>query len=501
MPDKKKRRKVELPLRYILAPMVGASEPAFRILCRNYGADLCYSPMLSVDSFLNDKEYRQEHFPTTPADRPVVCHVACNDPKKFASAAQRAEQMNLSMLDLNLGCPQRTAFLGHFGSYLMDEHDLIRDMIQTATKVSSIPISIKIRLLPTLDETIRFCTQLATTTNVAVIAIHARHRASWERKGPGARDGPADLNQVKAVQQALDGYPVRIVTNGNTITGEEVQSNLEHTQADGLMSAEGLLDNPSLYLCRYEKPDEVVSQWKLNEETSKILDKLWKAARNKVKGEDSAKVPRYEKKLKHTNAELVQKQSPLSELRKTDNVQLAREYLDLASVFPTSMRTVIFHVRRMIRETLLEYQLLEECLSAPDLQSVRVVVAKIEYYRKHPKKYKYDAAKAETEKMALERKKIAEGKRKAYEERMMRKAKREGKELHHYLSIGSETPSSQIVRRLRSMKRADALNIWKKEHGQHCLQFHLDGKCARERACAFLHVQANDFAETDELAG
>lgn len=76
-----------------------------------------------------------------------------------------------------------------------------------------------------------------------------RYRATFDRKGPGARDGPALLDQVATIKKALP--DLTIVSNGNIITYNDVVQNLKLTNADGIMSAEGILDNPALFLPRY----------------------------------------------------------------------------------------------------------------------------------------------------------------------------------------------------------------------------------------------------------
>jgi hypothetical protein len=78
-------------LRHILAPMVGASELAFRLLCRRYGATLAYTPMMSSDQFGVDADYRRQEFQSTAQDRPVVAHFSANDPMKFLAAAKQVE--------------------------------------------------------------------------------------------------------------------------------------------------------------------------------------------------------------------------------------------------------------------------------------------------------------------------------------------------------------------------------------------------------------------------
>jgi hypothetical protein len=75
-------------LRYIVAPMVGGSELAFRLLCRKYGATIAYTPMMNSEKFAAEEEYRQAEFQTTPKDRPLVAHFSANNPKFFLDAAK-----------------------------------------------------------------------------------------------------------------------------------------------------------------------------------------------------------------------------------------------------------------------------------------------------------------------------------------------------------------------------------------------------------------------------
>lgn len=91
--------------------------------------------------------------------------------------------------DLNLGCPQRIAHSGHFGSYLLDPVDrpLVLEMVRTLANNLQIPIFVKIRLLNTLEESIELCQQLVEA-GAGLIAIHARYRVNLVgRSGPGAR--------------------------------------------------------------------------------------------------------------------------------------------------------------------------------------------------------------------------------------------------------------------------------------------------------------------------
>jgi hypothetical protein len=160
----------------------------------------------------------------------------------------------------------------------------------------------------------------------------------------------------------------------------------------------------------------------------------------------------------------------------------------------------------MCKEQLVQYQLLEECIACTTVDEVEAVLTKCEQYVKDPATFHYDQCKAIRDKEALDAKRREEDKRRTYEGRMIRKAKREGLVDHeHYLRMGAEIPSVEIVTTLKHMSKEKRLAVWKKDHSQHCMSYHLDdGGCTRDRACAFLHVPAKDgrkFDEEDEVAG
>ena len=188
----------------ICAPMVGGSELAFRILTRRHGATLCYTPMMSSAKFPLDEQYRKDEFQTTPEDRPLVAHFSANDPAQLLQSALLIQDQ-CDAIDLNLGCPQRVAHAGHFGSYLLGDADrpLILSIVKTLSDVISIPVFVKIRLLDSVPATIELVQQLREA-GASLVCIHARYRVNLVgRTGAGARDGPAMLEQVTEVRRAV----------------------------------------------------------------------------------------------------------------------------------------------------------------------------------------------------------------------------------------------------------------------------------------------------------
>ena len=168
--------------------MVGASELAFRLLCRRYGTQLAYTPMMNSELFAVDPAYRQQEFQCTTEDRPLVAHFSGNNPQTLLAAARHIEE-HCDAIDLNLGCPQRVAYAGHFGSYLLGEEDrgTVLSIVRALSANLSIPVFVKIRLLDSVPDTIELCTQLRDA-GASLIAVHARYRVNLvERSGPGAR--------------------------------------------------------------------------------------------------------------------------------------------------------------------------------------------------------------------------------------------------------------------------------------------------------------------------
>eukprot|EP00300_Choanocystis_sp_HF-7_P007826 c15537_g1_i1.p1 GENE.c15537_g1_i1~~c15537_g1_i1.p1 ORF type:complete len:297 (+),score=40.51 c15537_g1_i1:29-919(+) len=232
-----------LPFRigYCVAPMVGASDLAFRLLCRKYGAECVWTEMFPADKFATE-EYRAQYFQVNERDRPLVVQFCGHDPAQMTAAALLA-QSHCDCVEINLGCPQRPARLNLYGAYLMaKEHwTTVFTMVQSLKDALTIPVACKIRLLSSIDETIEFCRGLESH-GCQLITIHGRTLLSDKRKR--RRVGPADLNAIKQIKAAV---AVPVIANGNVRSFRDVQRNWLETECDGIMSAEAVLANPALF--------------------------------------------------------------------------------------------------------------------------------------------------------------------------------------------------------------------------------------------------------------
>ena len=146
--------------------MVDVSHLPYRMLCRNHGAQLCFTPMLNSSRFASQPQYRAANFVVVPEDRPLIVQFCGDDPQTllaglnalkisffilhspflFLSAARFVEN-DCDAVDLNLGCPQGIARKGHYGAYLLEEVDLVASIVQNLVENLSIPVTVKVSLV------------------------------------------------------------------------------------------------------------------------------------------------------------------------------------------------------------------------------------------------------------------------------------------------------------------------------------------------------------------
>lgn len=226
---------------------------------------LAYSPMYHARLFHEQKNVRDHHFqPVRSAagrggeslyldgnptmDRPLFVQFCANDPDDFLGAARHVEQY-CDAVDLNLGCPQGIARKGHYGSFLQEDWDTIYKLINRLHNDLSIPVTAKFRILESKEKTLEYA-KMILSAGASIITLHGRTR---DQKGHNT--GLADWSYIRYLRDNLPPETV-IFANGNILNGSDLERCLEATGADGVMTAEGNLTNPSIF----SKPPPVGSE-------------------------------------------------------------------------------------------------------------------------------------------------------------------------------------------------------------------------------------------------
>lgn len=236
--------------KYVCAPMVLQSELAFRMMVRRHGVGLCYTPMLPVTAFLaapadgEDCEHpltggpctQAAWFTTVPGEGPTLAQIGGSDPQECLAVAKRVQAF-VQGVDVNFGCPQRCAEAGGYGAFLLDHPERARAIIETLVQGLDVPVTAKIRILPTLEATLRFAKMLEEA-GVAALAVHGRLREARQH------EGAADWAAIAAVKAALR---IPIISNGNVRKKADADACMLETGCDAVMSATALLHNPRLF--------------------------------------------------------------------------------------------------------------------------------------------------------------------------------------------------------------------------------------------------------------
>jgi tRNA-dihydrouridine synthase 1 len=172
-------------------------------------------------------------------DRPLFVQFCANDPAELLEAASYVAPF-CDAVDLNLGCPQGIARKGRYGAFLQEDQELIYNLINTLHINLSVPVTAKMRILESKEETLKYAMKILSA-GASILTVHGRHR---DQKGH--KTGLADWSVILYLRENLPKETV-LFANGNILRTEDIDRCLEETGADAVMSAEGNLYDPAIF--------------------------------------------------------------------------------------------------------------------------------------------------------------------------------------------------------------------------------------------------------------
>lgn len=216
---------------------------------------------LTLGPSATDAEKREPGYPREPHldgnaafDRPLFVQFCANDPTSLLGAAQKVAPY-CDAVDLNLGCPQGIARKGHYGAFLQEDPNLIRSMIEALHYNLDVPVTAKMRILGTKEETLEYA-KMIIKAGASIVAVHGR-----QRDQKGHLTGLADWDVIRYLRDSLPGDTV-IFANGNILRYDDIQKCLDATGADGVMSAEGNLSDPTIFAAPPVENEETPGYWR-----------------------------------------------------------------------------------------------------------------------------------------------------------------------------------------------------------------------------------------------
>ncbi|AKB20242.1 MULTISPECIES: tRNA dihydrouridine synthase DusB [unclassified Methanosarcina] len=229
--------RTELPGNLLLAPMADVTNLAFRLLCRQYGADLTYTEMINADALLNESRKSFIKGLSSPEDRLFGVQLVGSCPDKLREAALLVEEeYRPEVIDVNMGCPVRRITGAGCGSALLNSPGLIYTIISELTDALKTPVSAKIRLLEKEEKTLEIA-RLIEKAGASTLTVHGRTAAQMY-------SGSSDLKGIKAVKNELS---IPVIANGDIKDEESAENTLEVTGCDGLMIGRAAMGNPFIF--------------------------------------------------------------------------------------------------------------------------------------------------------------------------------------------------------------------------------------------------------------
>jgi tRNA-dihydrouridine synthase B len=228
--------KIENPI--VLAPMAGVTDCAFRQLCKEFGAGLLVSEMISAKGlYYNDKKTAELAF-FEEWERPFGLQLFGSEPEIMAIAAKKLLDFKPDFLDINMGCPTPKIVQNGDGSALMKNLPLAGEVIRAVVNAVSIPVTVKFRA--GWDKKSLNAPELAKiceASGASAITIHGRTREQFYAP-------PVDLEMIARVKTAVK---IPVIGNGDINSYSDAKKMLAETGVDGIMIGRGALGNPTIF--------------------------------------------------------------------------------------------------------------------------------------------------------------------------------------------------------------------------------------------------------------
>lgn len=231
---------------FVLAPMAGITDHAFRTFMRKLDSSLVVTELVSATGLEYKSQRTLDLMSYDESQRPIGIQLFGEDPDVIARGAQIAEELGADFVDLNFGCPVPKVVKKGAGSAMLKDLPMMQKVLSACVKSVKIPMTIKIRTGwdSTLRNAVDVC-KLAHDEGITWVAIHGRTRAQ-------GYSGLADWDFIAEVKNKSQ---IPILGNGDILTPQNAVKRLNESGCDGVMIGRGALKNPLIFA-------DALSLWK-----------------------------------------------------------------------------------------------------------------------------------------------------------------------------------------------------------------------------------------------
>lgn len=218
-----------------LAPLAGLTDYPFRAVARGFGPGLTVTEMVSARAICMANKKTLKMARPGPGERPLSVQLFGSDPMVMKEAAIICQDLGASIIDVNMGCPQKKVIRSGSGAALMKEPQLAAAIIREIASEVDLPVTAKIRLGWDKDSVnAPEFSKMLQDAGASLIAVHARTRSQMF-------GGKADWKAIRAVAEAVD---IPVIANGDIKTVEDAARCLEESRAHGVMIGRAALGRP-----------------------------------------------------------------------------------------------------------------------------------------------------------------------------------------------------------------------------------------------------------------
>ena len=222
----------------ILAPMAGVTDLPFRLLCREQGAGMAVTEMVSAKAILYKNRNTRELLEVHPEEGPVAVQLFGSEPEIMAEIAAQLQEGPYAAIDVNMGCPVPKIVNNGEGSALMKDMPCAEKILTAMVKAVRKPVTVKFRkgFTEKSVNAVEFA-KMAESCGVAAVAVHGRTREQYY-------SGQADWDIIRQVKEAVK---IPVIGNGDIFTPEAAKRMIEETGCAGIMIARGAKGNPWIF--------------------------------------------------------------------------------------------------------------------------------------------------------------------------------------------------------------------------------------------------------------